>query len=454
MDIVKFDTGVDPLVRYEWEHDAWQPDPLSLNEHLVLNDNGSISLVKTLPTVIKTVVFVPTADTGDDPQLFVEQSETYTLPDGTPVDEPEDPEDDDGIEDDQDGDGSNDDHLEGGSGNDSEHGGNGDDALSGLDGNDDLFGDQGDDHLDGGAGADRLNGGMGFDVLVGGAGSDQLKGEADDDLLEGGDGSDQLAGGTGDDDLDGGADNDLVDGGAGDDLLEGGAGKDNLLGGEGADELHGGDGDDLENGGPGADSFDAGTDAGNDRLVGAAGEDEVSYAGALAGVTIDLGRGVARATSADAGIGVDALNAIEDACGSDHDDALIGNAQPNRLDGGAGDDVLTGGAGADVLTGGDGSDTFRLLTVRDSGLGVRHDAITDFGAGDRIDLSAIDARAGFTRNDAFTFLGGDAPTLANANGALWFRDGVLYASTDADVAPEFEIALTGVASLSEDDLVL
>ena len=80
--------------------------------------------------------------------------------------------------------------------------------------------------------------------------------------------------------------------------------------------------------------------------------------------------------------------------------------------------------------------------------------IVDFDSGDRIDLSAIDAKAGFTKNDAFVFLGGDAPTLANANGALWLKAGVLYGSTDADVAPEFEIALTGVSSLTEADLGL
>ena len=257
-------------------------------------------------------------------------------------------------------------------------------------------------------------------------------GEDPDDGIE----DDQDGDGSDDDNLDGSDDDDLEHGGSGDDVIDGA------------------DGDDNENGGTGEDDFAAGTDAGNDKLTGGSGSDTVSYAGAGAGVSVDLAKGSARAASADAGIGVDKLSAIENADGSDFDDLLNGSAQANVLDGGDGDDVLTGGMGTDALTGGLGDDVFRFLTVRDSGLGARHDVVVDFASGDRIDLSAIDAKAGFTKNDAFVLLGGEAPTLANANGALWFRAGVLYGSTDADVAPEFEIALNGISSLTEADLGL
>jgi Ca2+-binding RTX toxin-like protein len=453
MSLYRFDTTTNPISWYEWDDGEWQLEDLSLNESLAALDDGTIVLTKTTALLIKTVVFSPTAEPNDDPLNFVKTSQIYRLPDGTVVDGPgEEP--DDGIEDDRDDDGSDDDYLEGTDDDDLEHGGSGDDVIDGDDGDDDLFGDQGDDHLHGGQGDDKLTGGIGFDALRGGLGKDLLKGEADDDILDGGGDADKLLGGTGDDELDGGDDSDLLDGGHGDDQLEGGGGDDNLLGGDGADALSGGAGNDNENGGIGDDDFNAGTDAGNDKLTGGAGTDSVSYAGAMAAVSVDLKKGIAKAVAADAGIGVDKLSAIEDAEGSDFDDLLAGSVHANHLDGGAGDDILVGGLGADLLTGGEGDDTFRFLSPRDSGLGAKHDVITDLASGDRIDLSAIDAKAGFTRNDSFTFLGGEAPTGDNANGALWFSDGVLYGSTDADVAPEFEIVLTGVPSLTEADLVL
>jgi Ca2+-binding RTX toxin-like protein len=219
---------------------------------------------------------------------------------------------------------------------------------------------------------------------------------SNDDNLNGTDGNDLEHGGNGDDLLDGGAGNDDLSGDQGDDHLNGGAGVDKLKGGVGFDVLAGGDGNDSLNGEADDDVLEGGT--GNDNLSGGTGSDD--------------------------------------------------------LDGGTDNDRLDGGAGKDLLRGGDGADVFRFVSLRDSGLGTLHDVIADFASGDHIDLSLIDAKAGFTRNDAFTWLGGNSPTLANANGALWFKDGVLYASTDADVAPEFEVELTGVTSLGADDVVL
>jgi hypothetical protein len=73
----------------------------------------------------------------------------------------------------------------------------------------------------------------------------------------------------------------------------------------------------------------------------------------------------------------------------------------------------------------------------------------------KLDLSAIDAKAGFTKNDSFTFIGSAADlTQINANGAVWFENGVVYASTDRDLAAEFQIELTGVTSVTAADFVL
>ncbi len=136
------------------------------------------------------------------------------------------------------------------------------------------------------------------------------------------------------------------------------------------------------------------------------------------------------------------------------DDTVNGCVGDDSLNGGDGNDTLAGGLGKDTLTGGLGSDTFKFSSVVEAGAGIKSDVISDFVSGvDKIDLSAIDARTGLTANDVFTFLT-DAPMAANANGAIWFKDGVLYGSTDKDAAAEFEIQLPGVTILSPKDIVL
>jgi len=62
------------------------------------------------------------------------------------------------------------------------------------------------------------------------------------------------------------------------------------------------------------------------------------------------------------------------------------------------------------------------------------------------------APTGNSTNDAFTFIGSVANlSLANANGALWFDQGVLYGSTDVDLVPEFSIELVGVTNFELTD---
>ena len=86
---------------------------------------------------------------------------------------------------------------------------------------------------------------------------------------------------------------------------------------------------------------------------------------------------------------------------------------------------------------------------------ANRDVIVDFSAGDKIDVSAIDATVGTRTNDAFKFIGTmTALSTANANGALWFHDGILYGSNDKDVAAEFQIELTGAHDLSAADFLL
>ena len=153
------------------------------------------------------------------------------------------------------------------------------------------------------------------------------------DTVFGGSGSDSVWAGAGDDVVWAGNGNNTVSGASGNDSVESGAGSDSLLGGSGNDTMYAGSGDDYLSGGAGADSLRG--DAGNDTVLGGSGNDSLY--------------------------------------GQDGDDYLVG---------GSGADLLMGGAGNDTLFGGSGGDVFAF----DSGFG--RDVISDFGAGDQINLAS------------------------------------------------------------------
>jgi len=156
---------------------------------------------------------------------------------------------------------------------------------------------------------------------------------------------------------------------------------------------------------------------------------------------------------------------------------------------GRGNDVIVGSQFADDLRGGDGMTTSpaqpattssvrrrqrRALGRRRQGSAVRRawgryirvqiddrsgpgegaDVIIDFTAsqGDKIDLSAIDAVAGTSANDAFTFIGGDAFT--GVAGQLQFKGGVLMGDINGDMQADFAIILNNVTTLAANSLVL
>lgn len=124
--------------------------------------------------------------------------------------------------------------------------------------------------------------------------------------------------------------------------------------------------------------------------------------------------------------------------------------------GGDDDESLGQNPDAHVLQGTVAKDVFKISSESGSHHSdVEQYRIAGFTAGDKIDLSAIDARIGNGGNDAFIFIG-DGATLssANANGAVWFKSGMLYVSNDLDMAAEFQIALVGVTSLDPADIVL
>ena len=299
-------------------------------------------------------------------------------------------------------------------------------VLHGTDGPDNMFGLAGKDTLIGGNGNDRLDGGSGQDTMVGGNGDDTYIVRDLTDVVQ----ETSVTGGV-----------DLVKSFVtshtlasfvenGQIMLTGNA---DLTGNSLDNTLLAGQGDNV--------------------LTGGAGSDTVSYA---AGVTGTQGVDVSLATALPqntGGSGTDTLISIENLTGSAFADHLTGNTDINILNGGAGADTLTGGGGADILTGGSGNDVFNFEALTDLGADVAHtDTVTDFQAGDVLDLSHIDANTSTALDDAFS------TTLVStftAAGQLKFENGVLFGNTDADVnTVEFVINLTGVTSLGASDLVI
>lgn len=325
-------------------------------------------------------------------------------------------------------------------------------VLTGLGGNDCLLGNAGNDTLLGGNGNDTLNGGVGTDVLNGGLGSDTAAFNNGPGYVgavagvnvnlnlagfqnTGGAGFDQL---ISIENLVGTNFNDTLTGNGGNNQLAGLAGNDVLTGNAGNDTLNGGLGNDLLNGGTGIDT----ADYSNITVCG------TTYSGATAGVRVNLNLGVQNTV----GAGIDNLVSIENVVGSSFSDILTGNAGANVLNGGSGNDTLTGGAGRDVLTGGGGAlafDTFDYNATSDSLPGaILRDVITDFQgngalAGDRIDLSTIDANILLAGNQAFL------------PGQLTYVGGVLSANIiGTAAAPDLQIALLGSPPLVLADIVL
>ena len=282
----------------------------------------------------------------------------------------------------------------------------------------------------GGSGSDTLSS---IENLTGSAYADKLTGNASDNVLDGGAGIDTMTGGDGNDSYLVREAGDLVretnatESSGGTDLVYSYLGTYSLTANvengrimlATAANLTGNSLDNLLYAG-----------AGNNVLTGGDGTDTVSYGLASAGVTVSLASSAAQATG---GSGSDTLSSIE------------------NLKGSAFADHLTGSSGVNVLSGGAGADVFIFLAATDSPAATP-DVITDFTAGDKIDLALIDADSSTLSDDAFS------ATLVSdftAAGQLKLLDGVLYGNTDSDLATaEFAIALTGVTSLAGTDFIL
>ncbi|WP_367178667.1 beta strand repeat-containing protein [Devosia sp.] len=334
--------------------------------------------------------------------------------------EPTDPDDDEDDEDEDDDDHEDDDDCDDDDDDDASSAGGPvlgtpqDDVLLGTSGGDLVFGFAGTDYIIANAGVDVIRAGAGDDFVDAGAGRDVVFADDGDDDVFGGDDDDLIYGEAGDDRLFGGSGNDLIDAGADDDTVFGGAGNDLFVGSlnDGNDTYYGGE------------------------ISGDAGNDTLDLAFLTANATVDLGTGVGgRGSAVSSQSGTDTLYGVENVTTGSGDDVITMSNAVNVVDGGAGEDIFVFG----------------------SATAAHGDTIKGFEAGDKIDLSGIDANAGVAGNNSFTL-----QTSTTAPGQIVVthetrEDGeytVISGNTAGDNAPEFRISIAGNHALTGTDFNL
>lgn len=227
----------------------------------------------------------------------------------------------------------------------------------------------------------------------------------------------------------GGAGNDSIIGNHVANVLQGNAGTDTIQGLDGNDSLYGGLARDYLYGGNGNDSLVGG--AGNDYLNGGANIDTAYYSDSTVGLKASLlvpsqNTGIALGDTyvsieniygsayGDTLVGDNFANTLWGANGNDYlygndgADALNGGSGNDYIVGGLGNDAIVGGAGMDRLFGSGGGDRFVFTATTDSTYSsAGRDVIYDFSyaAGDRIDLTLIDANTQVAGNQAFAYIG-------------------------------------------------
>lgn len=274
-------------------------------------------------------------------------------------------------------------------------------------------------------------------------------------VLTGGDGNDSLTGGARSDQLFvNRAGNDVMNGGNGDDtffVYQGFTSADRLDGGGGKDTIELAQAANL--------TFQAQTITGIETIGLYAGNsytirtDDANVAAAAVLTVSGVYLGAADvlnfngAAEADGRFILDGGAAADVLRGGAMIDKITGGAGNDKLYGNAGIDTLTGGLGADVLYGGLGNDRFVFTDIADSTVAA-FDTIADWNAGDRIDLSAIDANTGVASDQAFAFIGSAAFSAAGQLQVTTGANTFLKGDIDGDGAADFTIKLSGAQTLT------
>jgi Ca2+-binding RTX toxin-like protein len=253
-------------------------------------------------------------------------------------------------------------------------------------------------------------------------------------------------------------------------IINGTAASETLLGTTGEDIINGLAGDDTLKADAGNDLLHGG--AGKDRLEGGTGSDTADYTDSVAGVSVNLFTGFGQFDAFGQGGDAqgDKLFSVENVTGSKFNDILQAGESSATLIGNAGNDILkglasspasdtlVGGAGVDTLSGRGGSDHFVYSSTSDSQLGVgNRDVVTDFShvQADKLDLAGIDAKAGTSGNDAFSFIGDKGFTAAGQVRFVVEGDHTLVeVNTSGTDGAEMQVELKGLVNLQANDFIL
>ena len=165
-------------------------------------------------------------------------------------------------------------------------------------------------------------------------------------------------------------------------------------------------------------------------------------------------------TGADTYAGTTFADTVRGGAGNDilsgmqGNDRIEGGAGKDVLGGGPGNDVITGGVGADRMTGGNGGDVF-VYTAAAEGAG---DVITDFtrSQGDKIRLTAIDAKTGVAGDQAFSFIGKAGFTKTAGELRYTAANGVtkVLGDVNGDGVADLQFQLSGNLTLAASDFFL
>jgi Ca2+-binding RTX toxin-like protein len=302
-------------------------------------------------------------------------------------------------------------------------------------------------------------------------------------------GAETFLGTAGNDTLSGAGGNDTLEGSAGNDVLQGGLGKDRLVGGEGADTFVFKSAAETLATAAGRDVI---ADFGAGDLIDLSGMDaNVTLAGlqdfAFRGVTTSafaaaagelwyyqfegntyLIGGVDSDGQRDFQIELTGLHNLAvgeilgvgrvNLTGTGGNDMLLGTAGPDTLRGSAGNDTLVGGLGKDRLVGGEGADHFVFNAAAETPADAGRDVIFDWGVGDLIDLSAIDANTTLDGHQDFVFRGATTAAFSAGAGELWYYqfggNTYLIGGVDGDGQRDFQIELIGQHILTADRILV
>ncbi|MEH1970465.1 calcium-binding protein, partial [Nostoc sp.] len=304
-----------------------------------------------------------------------------------------------------------------------------------------------------------------------GSGNINGTGNSNNNVINGNSGNNVLSGLDGDDTINGGSGNDTINGGAGNDTFKASQGNDSINGGDGFDTADysqlgqitlSGVGTVQKAGGFGQDQlFKVEKIIANANVA----NNTIDTSQSLPGVSITANlQTQSLAANNVPGLGILSFTAVnfDNVIGTNANDSIVGDTQNNQLSGnngndtisgGSGNDLLIGGSGTDRLTGGAGNDIFDFNSLSESQPGFARDVIVDFAgagnslfAGDRIDLSTIDANPFIGGNQAFTYIGSAA---FSAVGQVRYSGGIVQANTDFvfGFESEFDIQLLGAPAL-------